>query len=143
MFWITLNYVPTLPREIVPPKTGILPPRINFKGVGGTTFALPSSHQKATPLQYEILSPHTFSPRGDNFKGVGGGGTITRGRVDTSTKKLLHILSILLNRRYMPKKEELMVWRLNRFPVFLPCFYQLSLRKGGFQMLEKFRFFRW
>ena len=53
----------------------------NFKGVAGTTFALPSSHQNGhPPTVREIFPPFcrtrycpplTFSPRGDNFAGEG------------------------------------------------------------------------
>ena len=72
--------LPTLPREIAPPKKkpGILPPR-TISRQGGTISResrgqplLSLLHTKtATPLQYEKLSPPHFFPRGDNFTGEG------------------------------------------------------------------------
>ena len=56
----------------------------NFKGVAGTTFALPSSHQNGHPptvreivppfLPYVILSPPHFFPQGGQFQGGRRGG---------------------------------------------------------------------
>ena len=80
--------------KLSPPKNRYFAPTDNFKaggdnftGVAGTTFALLLHTKTATPLQYEKLSPlfavrdivppPTFSPRGDNFKGVGGGDNFT------------------------------------------------------------------
>ena len=82
------------PVKLSPPKNRYFAARDNFEGVVGTTFALPASHQNGhPPTVREIVPPfcrtrycpHLTSPRGDNFKGVGGG-AISRGRVGTRNK---------------------------------------------------------
>ena len=71
--------LPTLPREIAPPKKLVFCPDGQFQGRGGTISResrgqplLSLLHTKtATPLQYEKLSPPHFFPQGGQFQGGG------------------------------------------------------------------------